>query len=187
MGFNRNNIYSPCIALLVVFFLSACEKNTVDELKQGDVFPLSALVKLATNTSKPPSFTAKTLVINIWASWCTPCRKEMPELQRLSDALDKDKFIVIGVSVDDDKNLMQEFLLQHHISFVNYHDADQYLSRDMLAVSIYPETFIISPQGIIIRRIVGEQPWNSKAMHSMLESIHEGKDSKETAGHLVKK
>jgi thiol-disulfide isomerase/thioredoxin len=170
------------ISLLAVFFLSGCDKNTLVEPKQGDLFPLLALEELARNSNSPINLTNKTLLINFWATWCTACRKEMPELQQLSDTLDADKFMLIGVSVDEDKYLMQEFLLQQQISFANYHDANQYLAGDILAVSAYPETFLVSPQGIIIKRIIGEQLWNSESMHTLLETIHKGQKIPQNGG-----
>jgi thiol-disulfide isomerase/thioredoxin len=126
------------------------------------------------DSDNSPDLEGKTLVVNFWATWCLPCRKEMPDLQRLSDTMDEHRFKVIGVSVDEDKNLMREFLLQQKIRFDNYHDVDRHLARDLLKVRAYPETFIISPQGIIIRRIVGAQSWNTKAVYSLLESVHKG-------------
>jgi len=116
----------------------------------------------------------KTLVVNFWASWCPPCRKEMPALQGLDDAMDRQHFRVIGVSVDEDKNLMREFLIQHQIHFDNFHDADRHLAFELLGIRNYPETFIISPEGLIVMRIVGEQLWNSEMVHNLLQSIHKG-------------
>jgi len=165
------------VVLLGLFLLSACEKNSNLAFKQGDTFPLSALLKLTANT--PVNLSGKTLLINFWATWCSPCRREMPELQQLSNHLDKDRFVVIGVSVDEDKNLMGEFLLQQKIKFTNVQDIDQQLSQKLLGINTYPETFIVSPQGIIERRITGEQSWNSETIHLLLESIHHGETSPE--------
>jgi len=159
------------ICIATVLMLSSCEKTTRAGLKQGDMFPRSALSELITDNDSATNINARTLVVNFWASWCSPCRKEMPELQRLSDTMDKQRFRVIGVSVDEDKYLMREFLLQQKIRFDNYQDINQHLARDILNIRAFPETYIISPRGIIIRRVVGEQLWNSKEVHSLLESI----------------
>ena len=174
--------YLPTLLPLIIvlpglFFLSACEKNNNVFFKQGDIFPISALLKLTTGT--PVNLNNKTLLINFWATWCAPCRSEMPELQQLSNSLDKDRFIVIGVSVDEDKNLMKEFLLQKNIKFTNVQDINQQLSQKLLSINSFPETFIISPQGIIIRRITGVRDWNSKSINLLLESIHHGEISAE--------
>ena len=178
-----NSLYKPVTLIcLLAVLLSSCEKITTGEPGRGDMFPRSALSELMSDAVNQPKLEGKTLVVNFWATWCPPCRKEMPELQRLSDAMDKNRFMVIGVSVDEDKNLMREFLLQQKILFVNYHDVEQHLARDLLKVRAYPETFIISPQGIIIRRIVGAQSWNSKAVHSLLESVHKGEGLEKSGG-----
>jgi len=159
---------------MLSLLISCSSDNPAAQHNAGDPFPLEKLKALVRNGDKPPSFENKTLVINFWASWCTPCRKEMPELQRLSNSLDPEKFLVIAVSVDDDKNMMQEFLFQQQIDLLNYHDSGQYMSRNIFNIKAYPETFIISPKGLIVRRITGEQLWNSPSMHSWLESIQRG-------------
>lgn len=165
------------LIMLAMLILSACAKKEIDALKQGDKFPLAVLLKLITDSNKPVDIRGKLLLINFWASWCTPCRKEMPDLQALSETLDKNKFLVIGISIDTDKNLMQEFLLQHKIHFSNYQDPDQQLASQQLAIQAYPETFIVSPTGIIIKRITGKQAWNSKTMHSLIRSFYQEKKS----------
>lgn len=163
------------VCALTIVLLSACDERGNGKLGVGDLFPLDSLAELALQSDRNLDLKAKTLVVNFWATWCTPCRKEMPELQRLSDSMDKSRFSVIGVSVDEDKNLVREFLLQQEIHFANYLDTEQRLAKDLLDIRAFPETFIISPGGIIIRRIVGEQLWDSKAVHVLLESIHHGK------------
>ena len=155
-----------------MFFLSSCEQVKSSKLKRGDLFPLAALSGLITDRNSARNLKDKTLIVNFWATWCTPCRREMPALQRLSETIDKDRFLVIGVSVDEDKYLMQEFLLQQKIHFGNYQDVGQHLTREVLGISSFPETIIISPQGIIIKRITGEQSWNSKAFQLLLESTY---------------
>ncbi|MBC8210543.1 MAG: TlpA family protein disulfide reductase [Gammaproteobacteria bacterium] len=172
------SIYSVTVNRVIVLlvslsFLNCCDSGARGRLKPGDTFPVSSLSELM-GGEVVAQIAGKTLVVNFWASWCPPCRKEMPALQGLDDAMNRQHFRVIGVSVDEDKNLMREFLIQHQIHFDNYHDAERQLAYETLGIRNYPETFIISPEGLIIMRIVGEQPWNSEAVHSLLERIHKG-------------
>lgn len=160
------------ILTLIMLLLSSCDKAKLSTHQQGDLFPLKILSSLNPDSQSSRDLSAKTLVINFWATWCEPCREEMASLQQLSDAMDKKHFKVIGVSVDEDSNLMREFLYQHKISFDNYLDVDKVLSSNSLSIRAFPETFIVSPKGIIIRRIAGQQDWNSESMQLLLESIH---------------
>lgn len=183
---NTSIFYSLLILFSMLATMSACEKNKTDKPELTNKFPLPALLKLINNSNNPVDIRENFLLINFWASWCTPCRKEMSDLQALSETLDKNKFIVIGVSIDADKNLMQEFLLQQNIRFHNFQDPDQQLASQKLAIQTYPETFIVSPNGIIIKRITGEQAWNSPAMHLLMESIYRKNKANTSATSLLK-
>lgn len=171
-----NNILTMLLLLIPIAFCTGCEKERLGQLNEGDAFPIEALSELKTIDGRHIDYDSKTLVINFWASWCTPCRKEMPDLQQLSNTMDKSQFAIIGISVDSDINLMKEFLLQNGIRFSNYQDINQQLSLYRLGIRAYPETFIISPKGITIKRILGEQRWNSKAMQEWLRAIHKGEE-----------
>ena len=174
MGYPNINMKVILFLLLAIAASSGCETEQPGQLNEGEAFPIAALKELKAIDGANPDYNNKTLVINFWASWCSPCRKEMPDLQELSDSMDKSQFAIIGISVDNDINLMKEFILQNNIQFSNYQDVNQQLSRHRLGIRAYPETFIISPQGIIIKRILGEQRWNSKAMRKLLHAIHKG-------------
>lgn len=174
MHYLINNWLVRLILLIPFAICTSCDKEQVGQLEEGQAFPIAALSVLKTIDGQQFSYKNKTLVINFWATWCPPCRKEMPDLQQLSNTMDMNQFAIIGISVDSDINLIKEFLLQNEIKFSNYQDDDQKLSRDSLGIRAYPETFIISPKGITIKRILGEQRWNSKAMREWLHAIHKG-------------
>lgn len=142
----------PCIGLLMLG-LAGCNDAGKPYPEAGATFPLSALGQATSISQGQVDIEGKTLLINFWATWCTPCRSEMPVLQQLSDSLDPERFAVIGVSVDEDSNLIREFMLQYKISFHNFQDDDYRLASDLLGIKTYPQTFIVSPQGVITRRI----------------------------------
>ena len=119
----------------------------------GETFPLSALEQLIPVGKSNIDIEGKTLLINFWATWCAPCREEMPALQKLSDNLDPEHFMVIGISVDEDRNLIREFILQYGIGFPNFQDDKLRLASDLLGIKTFPETFLVSPRGVITRRI----------------------------------
>ena len=177
--------YSAALYVLLLLLLCACDKSKHQAPAQGDQFPRVELQKLLPAGDSRPDLSGKTLVINFWASWCVPCREEMATLQQLSDAMDKKSYLVMGISVDEDSNLMQEFLYQHNIRFDNFLDQQQNLAQNILGIRAYPETFIVSPQGIIVRRIAGQRDWNSPSIHRLLESIHRGVKSTRVSGVSV--
>lgn len=164
------------IIILLMGLASGCtEEKPVTELPQeGDPLPTLVFSALTNSQLVSKDFAGKTVILNFWASWCAPCRKEMPSLDKLNNQLDRDKYRVIGVSVDEDKNIAREFLLQYEINFTNYHDEDSIVSKKTLGIKAFPETYIISPEGTIARIISGEQVWDSKGMIKLLHGISSG-------------
>jgi thiol-disulfide isomerase/thioredoxin len=159
-------------ALLI---LAACDKPAVAPpdsaaLQEGRAFPAPVLDFVSGGRDAQGPLAGKWLVLNVWATWCAPCRSEMPSLQRLSQRLDPAHFAVVGLSVDADALLAAEFLLQHGIRFGNVVDKGGVLTRS-LGLKAYPETFLIAPDRRLMRRIAGRQQWDSAQMLSMLEGM----------------
>ena len=155
---------------IMAYGLSGCTDKKQNNANTGEAFPLLVLNQLKSLNGPDTDFSNKTLLINFWATWCTPCRKEMPDLQKLSEALDQSQFAVIGISVDTDTNLVKEFLIQHRIRFANYQDDNFQIATQLLGIEAFPETFVVSPTGTILKRISGEQFWNENFFKSLLSS-----------------
>lgn len=157
-----------CVALA-----GACTKSPPPkpEIALGKPFPPLTLGNSPANALADPSLRGKMLVLNIWATWCPPCRREMPSLERLSKTLDPGRFAVLGLSTDQDVRLAEEFLLQNGITFINYFDENARVSREW-GLKVYPETFLIAPDGTLAQRIPGLREWDSPEMLAELESLY---------------
>jgi peroxiredoxin len=99
----------------------------------------------------------------------------MPSLERLSKMVDGKRFAVIGLSVDEDPHLVREFLTQNGITFPIFRDPGLKIVKQTLGVKAYPETFIVAPDGKLIRRVMGAQAWASPGMLQVLEAAYKGK------------
>ena len=149
---NRRIAKILCIGVLMQG-LAGCKDAEKPFPGTGDNFPLTAFEQMTGVGTNDVDIEGKTLVINFWATWCAPCREEMPALQKLSDRLDPERFSVIGISVDEDRNLVREFMLQYEIRFPNYQDDNLRLASEILGIRTFPVTFVVSPRGVITRRI----------------------------------
>ncbi|MFQ5618245.1 MAG: redoxin family protein [Rhodospirillales bacterium] len=114
-------------------------------------------------------YTGKTLILNIWATWCPPCRKELPALQRLSERLNPDLFAVAGLSIDKDADFVREFLREVGVSYVNYIDATQDVAKALTGIVTVPQTVVIGPDGMIRQRIEGYRDWDDPQVVAQLE------------------
>lgn len=91
------------------------------------------------------------VLLNVWATWCDPCREEMPSMQRLYDAYRERGLKVVAVSIDDRGNegLIREFAAEHHLTFDILHQG----ASDMMTtyqVRGVPQTFLISRSGVLV-------------------------------------
>lgn len=121
------------------------------------------------------SYRGKTVVLNFWASWCDPCREEMPSLARLAMMLKKRKDVVlVTISVDEEKSAitdtltalfaaddeLKDKLKPGEIPFTVLHDPEMTTVRDRYGTTKYPETWIIDPDGFIRSRFDGARDWS---------------------------
>jgi thiol-disulfide isomerase/thioredoxin len=122
------------------------------------------------------SYKGKTVVLNFWATWCAPCREEMPALARLAELLERrDDVVLLTVSVDEEPEAITEtldalFLADEELKskiprgkppFRVLLDPDMKVTRDLFGTSIYPETWIIDGAGFVRARFDGARDWAS--------------------------
>lgn len=172
------------VLLAAVALACACSKTPLPkpEVAEGRPFPPLAFENATSNALAAPELRGKMVVLNVWATWCPPCRREMPGLERLSKTLDSNRFAVVGMSTDADEQLASEFLFQNGISFTNFFDRNGRLARE-LGLKVYPETFLIAPDGTLVVRIPGYREWDSPEIVAELEAIYRERQPK-TAGQV---
>lgn len=116
-------------------------------------------------------FRGKLVLLNLWATWCLPCREEMPALNALQGAMGSDRFQVVALSVDKDGlELARSFLKEvkaDHLSL--YNDPTSGANFKIKGYGL-PTTLLISPEGDELGRIVGPAEWNMPEAHALIEA-----------------
>lgn len=152
------------IIFLFVFWLSAVSGTAFakmpGEVDEGGVLREAPLYGFAGDYRRLSELRGKPLIINVWASWCGPCRAEMGSLERLSRRYGGKQFNIIGVSTDDHVNAAAAFLRQANVTFDNYHDRNLLL-ESMLGANTIPLTVLIDAQGRVLRKVRGSKEWDS--------------------------
>ena len=153
--------------------LTACETPALPktQINTGARFPELPLVNLKGEPVSTAQFAGKVLVFNVWATWCAPCRKELPSLQRLSEQLDPQRFAVVGMSVDADAHVVREFLIERKVTFINLQDADMRVAQEVLGVSAYPSTYLVTSGGVVQRAVRGAQEWDSAEWQKLIRGL----------------
>ncbi len=143
-------------ALLTFLAWAACAVPEFKPLEIGDPAPAFAATTLDGTSVGVEDLTGAPFMLNIWATWCAPCREEMPELQELHDAYADQGFRVVGVSVDDRGSLptIEAFIGELGIEFPIYHDPSWEIV-DYYSLLGLPGTFLVDHNGVVVRRWLG--------------------------------
>lgn len=116
-------------------------------------------------------FKGKTVLLNLWATWCAPCREEMPGLDRLQTELGSDKFEVVALSLDRGGiEAARKFLDQINVkSLGTYVDATGKSSKALRVIGM-PTTLLINAEGRELGRLVGPAHWDSEAAKKLIQA-----------------
>jgi thiol-disulfide isomerase/thioredoxin len=149
---------------LIVFWLSGTSTTvfakTPGEVDVGSLLREAPLYGFAGDFRKLSELRGKPLIINVWASWCGPCRAEMGSLERLSRRFGGKQFNIIGVSTDDDASAAAAFLARSKVTFDNYLDRNLLL-ENMLGADTIPLTILVDAHGRVLTKIHGSKEWDS--------------------------
>jgi thiol-disulfide isomerase/thioredoxin len=139
---------------------SLVSAKTPGEVDVGSVLREAQMQGLSGPSQKLSAFRGKPLLINVWASWCGPCRQEMGSLERLSRRYGGKQFNLIGISTDDYRDRATGFLQQTNISFSNFIDSKLFL-ENMLGADRLPLTLLVDGQGRVLAKFYGAKQWDS--------------------------
>jgi len=143
---------------------------------QGSPAPYPApdfsLTDLSGNAHRLSDFRGKVVFLNLWTTWCPPCRMEMPAMEALYRHMKGRDFVILAVSADEDgANAVAPFVKKLGLSFTVLLDPTGSVSA-RYGITGYPETFVINQEGDIIEHFVGPAEWQSPTMeHYFLKLI----------------
>ena len=152
--------------------------------------------------SKAPQFSAFTLdtvprekrlsdyrgqvvMINVWATWCLPCRVEMPSIEALNKSYASKGLKIVAVSIDDPGTdaAIRAFVKQYGLTFEVLHDPQGKIS-DLYDVTGYPETFIVGKDGVIRKKLMSATDWNSPAARALMDRLLSEQSESSSRGTL---
>ena len=148
------------LILLTLFTVAAPSGATPGEVETGAILREATMQGLSGPSRKLSEFRGKPLIINVWASWCGPCRQEMGSLERLSRSKLGKQLTMIGISTDDYPDAAKGFLTKSRTTFSHFIDSRLQL-ENMLGADRLPLTLLVDAQGKVVDKYYGAQEWDS--------------------------
>ncbi len=158
---------------LAVLALSLGACNTPTPLQIGGDAPDFTAVDLATGktVSFREHYRGSVTLVNVWATWCGPCKEEIPALDSLYRALAPQGFRIAAVSIDDgDSSKVQRFIDDFHVGFDVLHDREGRIQQIYQTTGV-PESFLVDKDGKILRIVYGAAQWTSPSNRRIVQEI----------------
>jgi len=119
--------------------------------------PSFAIKNLTGETVALENYRGKVVLLDFWATWCKPCVKSMPALQKLHEQFAAREFSVLGIAIDEKgRKVVEPFIKKHKITYPILLDAEENPAWETYKVKVIPAMFLVNQQGQIVKQWIGE-------------------------------
>ena len=180
----RSPLKSPYLwAIVGVFLLVAVAwvgRESYQPVTTGSAAPSFTATNLAGEEVALRDWRGKVLLLNVWATWCPPCKEEMPSMQRLYEEMDDPDFEILAVSVDAPKGQedaagrpggdLEAFADEYGLTFPILHNPQGTIQRIYQTTGV-PESFIIGRDGVIYKKVAGPTDWDAPVNQELIRRL----------------
>jgi thiol-disulfide isomerase/thioredoxin len=161
------------LGLCGLFIFSTVQAMELQPWKGGATPPL-ALKDLNGKIHKLEDYRGKTVMVQFWATWCPPCLKEIPAMQRLEKKMAGKPFVILAVNMGETQKDVSEFVNKMKIGFTVLMDEEGKGVGDW-KVFVAPSSFLIDPQGKVRYTLQGGAEWDDKEYVQLISDLMPGK------------
>ena len=165
----KKNSFVTILICCSLLLMVGCGQDT-KEATVGKPAPDFTLVDRQGKTWTLSELKGQVVFLNFWATWCAPCREEMPAMQELHEMLPKDTFKMLTILNNDDPALADRFAAKLGLTMPILDDQANAVGPKYGLTGV-PETFIINKKGVIVRKYIGPARWNTPAYTKMLKQF----------------
>ncbi len=152
------------------------EKIKIQPLKERQMAPDFRLENLEGKLIELKSLKGKVVLLNFWATWCGPCKEEMPSMENLYQRFDRKDFTLLAVSVDfEEREKVKRFIEKKGYTFPILLDPKGKV-LDLYRVRAIPTTFLIDRRGAIFGKAIGPRKWDTPEAISLIHILHENRN-----------
>lgn len=181
---HKKNSWIPYgVAALVagsVVLMAWINKDRLNPVVPGRKAPEFSAFDLEGEPKNLSDFGGKVLLVNIWATWCPPCREEMPSMQRLYQAIGDDGFDILAISVDApfgetdaagrEGGDLRTYADSLGLSFTILHDPSGRVQQTFQTTGV-PESFVVDREGVIYKKVAGAMAWDAPQNVQLIQRL----------------
>lgn len=162
------------VVLVIVLLIAGCQDiaglNKVERMEIGKPAPDFVLQDAAGKSWELSSLKGKVVFVNFWATWCKPCRDEMPSMEVLNKAMAEQPFQMLSIVFNDDLQMAESFARRLGATFPVLANPGPELT-DAYMITGVPETFLIDADGILRHKFIGPYDWDTDEMRNVVQSL----------------
>jgi peroxiredoxin len=166
-----NVLLLPLLIVFFLFFNTGCENigglSKVKRMEVGKPAPDFMLQDASGKVWKLSGLKGKVVFVNFWATWCKPCRDEMPSMEALNKAMADKPFQMLSIIFNDDLDLAKSYARRQGATFPVLGNPSKELTQAYMITGV-PETFLIDADGILKHKFIGPYDWSSQEMKKVV-------------------
>lgn len=163
-------LLAVCFLVCLVPALVHADGSALHPFDDRPAAPALTLENLNGDRVDLAALRGKVVVLNFWATWCAPCIREMPALQKLSESLSTSGIVVFAVNTGQKAENVRKFLDRYSIDLPILLDRDEAVKKAW-AVRVMPTTYIVDPDGRVVYGAIGERDWAGTGIRDILVSL----------------
>ncbi len=147
------------------------KKGQATGVEVGDLAPDFRIANLKGGESSLSDYRGKVVLLNFWATWCGPCKAEMPSMEALYQSYSREDFEILAVSIDLEKDApVQAFIEDFGFTFPVLLD-EMFEVNDRYKVRVVPTSVVVDRNGVITHRLLGAKDWNAPDSKRFLDQL----------------
>ena len=165
-----------CFLLAVALLLSALPAIAqqpgagLTRIADSPPAPDFRLVDMDGTVFRLSDYRGRVVIVNFWATWCPPCREEMPSMQRAWEQLQPDGVLMLGINVGEDEDTIFQFTADYPVDFPLLMDRDSAVTGRW-PVRGLPTTFVVDPAGRLVYRAIGSREWDDPDLLASVRAL----------------
>ncbi|MCP3852592.1 MAG: TlpA family protein disulfide reductase [Gammaproteobacteria bacterium] len=161
------------LVFISILFMNICvAEQSLYAFPKPQMAPDFSLYDMDGEKHSLADFKGKTVIVNFWATWCPPCREEMPSMERAWNKLKDHDVIMLAINVGEDEDTVFTFLGDYPVSFTILFDTSGTMIEQW-PVKGLPTTFVVSPEGKLVYRAIGGREWDDADLLKKVQELNQ--------------